>query len=83
MSTYNKYDFQVTTGTDYKVLDAESPNDCAFKCNTESDFLCRSFSLCEQAAKFRCLLSKSNIHQNFNLTSATACSHYSSIFTTI
>lgn len=78
LANYIKYEFQVTTDTDYIVMDVSSANDCAYKCNTELSFKCRSFNVCDQKGTLKCLLSHSNIHRLGNVTEAKECSHYSS-----
>lgn len=65
-------------------MDASSESQCAFKCNKEKSFKCRSFNFCnsDDGKSHRCLLSETNIHnmdKDPNVITTSLCSHFSSI----
>lgn len=79
---YYEFPYQVATITDYKVVEVQSKQICAYYCDVEADFKCRSFNFCKQpdGGPSLCLLSMSNVHntqQDPNIQSAPSCSHYS------
>ncbi len=91
---YNFYLFpsQVETQTDLKELTVNNPTECAFKCNIETSFTCRSFNLCDEgvsgnplvtAKTYKCFLSENHNHntdKDPNLQESYLCDHYSSNF---
>lgn len=83
---YNYYliPYQISADKDLKEYPVNSANECANQCNSEKDFKCRSFNLCDKIdgqTGYRCLLSNKHNHdkdKNSNLIYNVFCQHYSS-----
>lgn len=80
-----EFPFTIESGSDLRELKVRNENECAYSCNNEANFKCRSFNLCEFPAedqfKFRCLLSDKHTHdtdKNPNLIYSPICKHFSS-----
>ena len=62
-----------------KNFPANSPSECATKCDKEIDIHCRSFNYCPDSN--RCYLSTNHLLDGSEAgTSDLICSHYSSIY---
>lgn len=84
--SYTEFPFTTASGTDLKEVKVRNENECAYKCNNEKNFKCRSFNLCDFSAeddfKYRCLLSNSHTHDSEkdpNFIYSPICKHFSSI----
>lgn len=85
LSNFIHYPFTISANTDLKEVIANSDEECAYKCNSESKFKCRSFNFCKlpngDKVTYKCLLSdahNNNPNNNANTTFSPLCDHYSS-----
>ncbi|CAF0709531.1 unnamed protein product [Brachionus calyciflorus] len=84
--SYTEFPFTIASGTDLVEVKVRNENECAYKCNNEKNFKCRSFNLCDFSAeddfKYRCLLSNSHTHdteKDPNFIYSPICKHFSRI----
>lgn len=80
-----EFPFKTATKGDLVEYIVKNEDECAFECNQEKNFKCRSFNLCDnprdEKFKYRCLLSDKHTHDDEKspaLIYSPSCRHFSS-----